>query len=265
MTPPPPTPLNSLLPYEAQLASGGPRVRELVRDAISWSALALGTIVRVATREPAIALTFDDGPHPEETPRVLEILERHGARGTFFMIGKNARRHPEVVARALEAGHAVANHSWDHPSFRRIQGRYRRAQIRWCGEALGPQGARLFRPPYGEQSLGSRLDALACGYQVVCWDVVAEDWEDRPADHLVQRVMRRLRRGSIVVFHDALHTTTEERFRDRGPTRQALETLLGRLAGSFRFVTVPELLRLGRPVRWHHYHRLPLDFHRDLV
>jgi peptidoglycan-N-acetylglucosamine deacetylase len=254
-----------LLPYEAQLASGLPRAKEVVKGLISWSAVPLGSVIRVATREPAIALTFDDGPDPEETPAVLEVLERHGARGTFFMVGKRARRHPELVAQAASAGHAVANHSWDHPSFRRIQGRYRRAQIRWCGEALGPHGVRLFRPPFGEQSLGSRLDALRCGYRVVCWDVVAEDWRDDPPDLLVQRVMRRLRRGSIVAFHDTLYTTTDERFRDRGPTRQALEILLGRLGRDYRFVTVPELLRLGRPVRWHHYQRLPLDFHRQLV
>jgi peptidoglycan-N-acetylglucosamine deacetylase len=262
MSPAPPEPL---LPYEAQLAAGGSRIKELAKGLISWTALPLGSIVRVATREPAIALTFDDGPHPEETPRVLEILERHGARGTFFMVGKSARRYPEVVARAVEGGHTVANHSWDHPSFRSLQGRYRRAQIRWCSEALGPQGARLFRPPYGDQSLGSRLDVLRCGYRVVCWDVVAEDWRDEAPDFLVQRVLRRLRRGSIVVFHDVLYATTDERFRDRRPMQQALEILLGRLAGAYRFVTVPELLRLGRPVRWHHYQRLPLDFHRQLI
>ena len=253
------------LPYEAELAAGWPRAKELVKRVLSWSALPLGSLVRVDTREPAIALTFDDGPDPEETPRVLDLLERHGARATFFMVGKRARRHPEIVARAAAAGHAVANHSWDHPSFRRIRGSYRRAQIRWCGEALAPHGVRLLRPPYGEQGLAARLDALLCGYRVVCWDVVAEDWRDDPPELLVQRVMRRLRRGSIVLFHDSLYTTTDERFRDRGPTRQALETLLERLAGDYRFVTVPELLRLGRPVLWHCYLKLPLDFHRQLV
>ncbi len=253
------------LPYEAQLASGLPRAKERVKRLISWSALPLGSVIRVATREPAIALTFDDGPDPEETPRMLELLERHGARGTFFMVGKRARRHPEIVARAAAAGHAVANHSWDHPSFRRIRGPHRRAQIRWCAEALAPHGVRLFRPPFGEQSLASRLDALLCGHRVVAWDVVAEDWRDDPAELLVQRVMRRLRRGSIVALHDTLYATTDERYRDREPLRQALEILLSRLGKSCRFVTVPELLRLGRPVRWHHYQRLPADFHRQLV
>jgi peptidoglycan/xylan/chitin deacetylase (PgdA/CDA1 family) len=257
-----------MLPYEAQIASGVPHAKELVKGLIAWSAAPLGSLIRVATREPAIALTFDDGPDPEETPRVLEVLERHGARGTFFLVGKRVQQYPELVARAVAAGHAVGNHSWDHPSFRRIQGRFRRAQIRWCGEALAPyvaNGVRLFRPPYGEQSVGSLLDARRCGHQVVCWDVVAEDWRDDPAELLVQRVLRRLRRGSIVLFHDSLYTTTNARYRDRTPMRQALDILLGQLGDQYRFVTVPELLRLGRPVRWHHYHRLPLDFHRQLV
>jgi peptidoglycan-N-acetylglucosamine deacetylase len=262
--PQPPVPL----PYEGELASGLPRAKEAVKRLISWSTLPVGSLIRVATREPAIALTFDDGPDPVETPRVLELLERHGARGTFFMVGKRVRRHPEIVARAVAAGHAVANHSWDHPSFRRIQGSFRRAQIRWCGEELAALGgARLFRPPFGEQSLGSRLDALRCGHRVVGWDVVAEDWRDDPAEVLVQRVLRRLRRGSIVLFHDSLYVTEDERYRDRAPLRQALETLLGRLGGDggYRFVTVPELLRLGRPVSWPLFHRLPVDFHRQLL
>src|SRR5436305_9326701 len=128
-------PAAPLLPYEAELAAGLPRAKERVKRLIAWSSLPLGSVIRVDTGEPAIALTFDDGPHPVETPRVLELLERHGARGTFFMVGKSARRHPEIVARAAAAGHAVANHSWDHPSFRRIRGSYRRAQIPWCGAA----------------------------------------------------------------------------------------------------------------------------------
>jgi peptidoglycan/xylan/chitin deacetylase (PgdA/CDA1 family) len=255
-----------LLPYEAELASGAPRAKEAVKGLISWSTLPLGSLIRVATREPAIALTFDDGPDPQETPRVLDVLERHGARGTFFQVGKSVERYPEIVARAAAAGHALANHSWDHPSFRQIRGSYRRAQIRWCGEALAPHGGtRLFRPPFGEQSLASRLDALRCGHRVVCWDVVAEDWRDDPADVLVARVMRRLRRGSIVLFHDTLYKADAERYRDRAPMQEALEILLDRLAGSFRFVTVPELLRLGRPVRWPIYHRLPVGLHRKLV
>jgi peptidoglycan/xylan/chitin deacetylase (PgdA/CDA1 family) len=257
-------PLTPQLPHEARLAAGLPRARELVKRLIAWSAAPLGTLIRVSTREPAIALTFDDGPDRGATPQVLELLERHGARATFFMVGTRASQAPDLVGRAAAAGHAVANHSWDHPSFARLAGGERRAQIRRCGEALAPHGTRLFRPPYGEQTLASLLDARRCGYRVVCWDVVAEDWRDDPAELLVERVMRRLARGSIVVLHDGLYTATAERYRDRGPMLEALSILLSRLAPCFRLVTVPELLRLGRPVHWHHFHRLPSAYYRRL-
>lgn len=257
-----------LLPYEASLQAPLPQAKELVKTAISLGTWPVGSLVRVATREPAIALTFDDGPDPEETPRVLEVLERHGARGTFFLVGKRVAQHPEVVARTVAGGHAVANHSWDHPSFRLIDGTARRSQIGRCAEALlshlPPGAPLLFRPPYGEQGLGARLDVARSGHEVVAWDVVAEDWRDDPAEALLARVMRRLRRGSVVLFHDSLYATEEERYRDRTPVCQALEILLTRLSPTHRFVTVPELLKLGRPVRWPIFHRLPRGYHRRL-
>src|SRR5436305_12976631 len=113
---------STLLPYEAELASGAPRAKEAVKGLISWSTLPLGSLIRVATREPAIALTFDDGPDPQETPRVLDILERHGARGTLFQVGKSVERHPEIADRAAAAGHALANPAWAHPPSRQTQG-----------------------------------------------------------------------------------------------------------------------------------------------
>lgn len=267
MTVNPPEP--DLLPYEASLEAGLPRAKEWVKRLISLATWPLGSIIRVATREPVLALTFDDGPHPEETPRTLEILERHGARGTFFLVGKRVRQHPEVVARILAGGHAIANHSWDHPSFRRITGGFRRSQIEWCAAALAPHlpsgSRRLFRPPYGEQGLGARLDAVRSRHLVIAWDVVAEDWRDDGAEVLVGRVLRRLRRGSIVLFHDTLYSTEDERFRNRAPLHEAMEMLLSRLGPSHRFITVPELLALGPAVRWPIFHRLPRDFHRDLL
>ena len=239
-------------------------VRAAGRRVIAGTAAGLGTVIRVSTREPAVALTFDDGPHPEDTPPLLDLLARHGARATFFMVGKSARRWPELVRRVAEAGHAIGNHTWDHTSFRLINGRFRRAQLAWCRDALAPYGSPLFRPPYGEQSLASRLDAMRLGYDVVCWDAIAEDWQDDPPEVLVERVMRRLAPGSIVLLHDTLYTTVDERFRDRGPMRAAVELLLGRLAGTYRFVTVPELMRLGRPLRWHWYRRAHLEWTRQL-
>jgi peptidoglycan/xylan/chitin deacetylase (PgdA/CDA1 family) len=260
-----------LLPYEEELRRPSGRAKEAVKRLLAASARPLGTLVRVATHERALALTFDDGPDPEETPRVLDLLAAHDARATFFLVGKRAAAHADLVARVATAGHAVANHSWDHSSFLRLDGDARREQLRRAAEALAtpaaatPAGRPLFRPPFGEQSLASLRDVRRAGFEVVAWDVVPEDWRDDPAEVLLARALRRLRRGSIVLLHDSLYATEEARYRDRAPMREALAALLARLAPTHRFVTVPELLRMGSPVYAHHYHRLPAAFHQRLV
>ena len=85
-----------------------------------------GTITGVTTRDPVAALTFDDGPHPEYTPLLLNILERYQARATFFMIGDAAQRHPDLVRQVAQGGHAIGNHSWDHPFFPSLSGSFPR-------------------------------------------------------------------------------------------------------------------------------------------
>lgn len=234
---------------------------------LSATARGYGSILRVRTAEKAVALTFDDGPHPEDTPAMLDVLARASARGTFFMVGKSARRYPEIVARVVAGGHAVGSHTWDHVSFRLITGKYRRAQLRWAEEALGPHLSRpkLFRPPYGEQGVWGRLDAMRLGYETVCWDAIAEDWRDDPPEAMVERVLTRLRPGSIVLFHDTLYSTDDPRHADRGAARAAVRLLVERLGREWCFVTVPQLLALGPPVRWHWYRRARLDWQRRIV
>jgi peptidoglycan-N-acetylglucosamine deacetylase len=207
----------------------------------------LGTMTHVTTRDPVAALTFDDGPHPEYTPRLLEILEGHRARATFFMVGKNAERHPELVEQVSRAGHTIGNHSWDHPSFPLISGRERRAQIRSCARALGPRAERLFRPPYGMQTMASRLDAALLGYRVVAWNVTADDWRSGDAGSMADQLERQIRPGSVVLLHDRLVDVLDRSYFDRRPVLQAVQILLDRLRGRFEFVTIPELLSHGRP------------------
>jgi peptidoglycan/xylan/chitin deacetylase (PgdA/CDA1 family) len=209
----------------------------------------LGTITSVATAEPVVALTFDDGPHPDTTPRLLDILEHHGARATFFMVGEAARRLPELVRRAAASGNALGLHSWDHPSFPLISGRERREQIRTCALALAPYASPIFRPPYGHQSLASRLDAGWLGYQVITWDVVAQDWEPHDADWFADRLSRQLRPGCIIACHDWLYHAIEPQNTDRRALLEAVDRLLDRWSGRYRFVTVPKLLQLGKPQR----------------
>jgi peptidoglycan/xylan/chitin deacetylase (PgdA/CDA1 family) len=226
----------------------------------------MGTITHVSTKSPAAALTFDDGPHPEFTPRLLQILENYEARATFFMLGEAAHQYPDLVRRVAQAGHAIGNHSWDHASFPRISRRERHEQIHACQQAITPYGQLLFRPPYGEQNLVSRLDALRLGYKVIGWNVDAGDWWDDDASRMADLLMRRLRPGRIIILHDNLRThpnaarrpmVSQQLYLDREPMLKAVTLFLEKTAKQFRFMTVPELLQHGRPQRQNWYRVAP--------
>ncbi|HLV01654.1 MAG TPA: polysaccharide deacetylase family protein [Acidobacteriota bacterium] len=225
--------------------------RYLVRNAV-------GTITRVETDAPVAALTFDDGPHPEFTPRLIRLLERFDARATFFMLGQSAAQYPEIVKRVAEAGHAIANHTFDHPSFPLITREERLNQLRSCREALSPYEQKLFRPPYGEQSKASHFDVTRLGYKVILFDAHADDWFEPDSERMTQLLHNQVRPGSIVCLHDAIYwhrlpslvpRLAERPLVDRRSMLKALEKYLEKAARRFRFVTVPELFRYGRPRR----------------
>ncbi len=205
----------------------------------------MGTITHVSTSEPVAALTFDDGPDPDFTPKLLEILRKHDAHATFFMIGKAAKHYPELVRQVADGGHAIGNHSWDHPSFRAISGRERRRQIRACAEAIAPYGQRLFRPPYGDQSAVSRLDAFLLREKVVIWNMLAFDWQLNDSQWMLEKLEGALKPGSIILLHDSLWDTIVEGAEDRVQMLAALDMFLERVSGKYRFVTVPELFKHG--------------------
>jgi peptidoglycan-N-acetylglucosamine deacetylase len=218
-----------------------------MRAHVAWLQV-MGTITQVWTRDPIAALTFDDGPHPVWTPRLLDILHAYDARASFFMIGKTAQRYRTIVQRVAAEKHAIGNHSWDHPSFPLITGSERREQIRACGRAIAPYGCGLFRPPYGHQTFSSRMDALWLRQRVVTWSVAARDWLDDGPKAIVERVLSQVRPGSVILFHDALADAINDRCFDREPTLQAVSILLERLAHKLTLVTLPELLRHGKPL-----------------
>jgi peptidoglycan-N-acetylglucosamine deacetylase len=208
----------------------------------------LGTITHVNTTEPVAALTFDDGPDPVYTPKLLEILDKYKSRGTFFMVGEAAQRQPELVKEIAQAGHAIGIHSWDHSSFTSISGRQRRQQLRACMRVIGCYGERLFRPPWGKQNVASRLDALLLGLKVITWNVVVEDWLDLEPVDMADRLIRKIRPGSIIVLHDAIYRSMSDvPQNDRSAMLEALEITLRQVGNQFSFITVPELLRHGRP------------------
>jgi peptidoglycan-N-acetylglucosamine deacetylase len=221
-----------------------------------------GCVVGVRTREPVVALTFDDGPDPESTPRVLDLLARCGAHATFFMVGSEAARYPDLVASVAGAGHAIGNHTWDHPVLPRLNSADRRAQFRECQKALEPWGTELFRPPYLAQSRACRLQALRMRYKVILANVDSEDWWDPDPDRIAERLETGVRPGAIVLLHDAVLGSSGLRFPheprpDRGAMLQGLERFLNETGAGFRFLTVPELLRKGRAIRVRRYSKGP--------
>lgn len=218
----------------------------------------LGSLTHVVTSEPVTALTFDDGPDSEMTPQVLALLEKYQARGTFFLVGQAAAVQPDLVKRIAAGGHAIGIHSWDHRAFPGLSSRERRRQIRACEQILGSYATSLFRPPYGEQTVASRLEAFLMGYEVVGWNVNSGDWYESDPVALSEYLLGMVQPGAIVLLHDRLfdqgkpahgidqgHTS----WPDRQAMLRALDIVLERLTGRYRFVTVPQLLSYGRPRR----------------
>ncbi len=169
-----------------------------------FRALFPGAVFRIKSSEAGkrrVFLTFDDGPIPEVTPWVLDMLDRYGVKATFFMVGQNVERHPELLEEVRRRGHAVGNHTLHH-----IQGasattlRY----MRDAAEGAALTGSNLFRPPHGWLR-PRQLMALKKRYRIVMYDLVTRDYSWRlTPQQVVDNVRRFTRDGSIIVFHDSL-------------------------------------------------------------
>lgn len=204
-----------------------------------------GPVTHVRTDSNLVALTFDDGPHPEFTAELLRILKLFDAKATFFMVGRIAAQYPEIVKMVADQGHAIGNHSLTHVKFPGLASKERRAEIEQCARILHPYSAKLFRPPFGEENLSCHRDARRLGYQVITWNLSADDWRGHSSDSIAERLLSLLKAGSIVLMHDNLATDPAA---DRKQTLAAVENMLVAARGKFAFCTVPSLLAMGRPM-----------------
>ncbi len=155
-------------------------------------------------RRPAIYLTFDDGPTPEITGEVLSMLKQFTASATFFCIGRNVERHPEIYAKILEGGHAVGNHTYSH-----LKGWYTADTAYYADIALAAQfiHSSLYRPAYGMIRVRQK-NHLKQDYRIVMWDVMSYDFNINTSPQTcLNNVIQNATAGSVVVFHDSVKAT----------------------------------------------------------
>ena len=202
----------------------------------------------ISTVPDGIALTFDDGPHPEYTRRVMDVLESRDARGTFFMIGRKMEKHPEVVREVIARGHAVGMHGYSHDRLYAARGTgglardADREEKAW--QEVTGQVPALFRPPIG--LMYPRIAAMADDRDrtIVAWTIRPRDGLSRtPPDTVVGRVVPRLRPGSIVLLHDS--SEDDSRPPAALPALPAILDAAARLGLSARTVTLPAALEPG--------------------
>lgn len=204
-----------------------------------------GITYRVDTDEKTVALTIDDGPVPGATESLLALLHRHGARATFFLIGADIERYPELARAIVLAGHQIGNHSFSHqrmifksPHFIRQEVEKTNRAIR----AVGYAGPIFFRPPYGKKLLYLPYYLRNQRIPTIMWDLEPDSYDDIAAsgDRIVAHVRGRVQPGSIILLHAM----------NRQPSLDALEPLLEQLGRQgYRFVTIMELLRAAPPRR----------------
>ena len=156
---------------------------------------------RMDRHERAVYLTFDDGPIPEATPFILDVLKEHGVKATFFMVGDNVRKYPDLYQRVLDEGHQVGNHTHNHISGLRRSLREYSYNVEKANAYIK---SNLFRPPHGWMRI-PQYALLRRKYKVVMWDLVTRDYSKwMTAENVISNVKRYARNGSIITFHDSL-------------------------------------------------------------
>jgi peptidoglycan/xylan/chitin deacetylase (PgdA/CDA1 family) len=215
---------------------------------------ACGTVYRFQTHEKVLALTFDDGPDPEDTPPVLDLLDHYGAKATFFMVGEAARNHREIVRQVASQAHTIGNHTFSHVSMPRTEWAERGRQLSACQQVLRPYAKKYFRMPFGQQSVMSHVQALLAGYRVFGWTHKADDAGGKDVAGTVRRLDGQLQAGDIVAFHDTVYHYYDSRQVCRQDMRDALQQLVSNYCDrGFRWINLETMMQIGRPERTHWY------------
>lgn len=196
------------------------------------------TYTRIRTSEKVIAITFDDGPHPQNTPRLLDMLKERGVRATFYVVGNMVRYNPQILRRMVAEGHEIGNHTVTHGTLSRMSDEGLRSELsRAHQQILAATGIppRSMRPPGGAiRKEQKQLMLREYGYPTILWSVDPRDWQRPGVDVVAQRLIDGAAPGGILLVHD-LHK----------PTVDAMpKTLDALLAQGYRFVTISELIAM---------------------
>ena len=201
----------------------------------------LTMINEVSTSQKAVAITFDDGPNPIYTPEVLDIFAKAEGKATFFMIGEQMKKNPEIVKKVAEQGHEIGNHTFSHPKLSELSPADCLSEIERNEEIIQELTGQLpvvFRPPYLDYNNDTISILKDKGYPMIgALNMEAQDWEQPGVEHILSASKKCVRNGSILIFHDG--------FGDRSQTIQAVKKLVFELKSEgYQLLTVSELLNL---------------------
>jgi len=202
------------------------------------------TFTGLARGTKQIALTYDDGPNDPHTLRLLEILDRHEVKATFFLIGHYVRQRPDIAREVAKAGHVIGNHTFTHPLLIFKTAAEIRRELSDCRaviqDAVG-EHSNLFRPPFGGRRPATLHIARELGLEPIMWNVTGYDWNAPPAAVIERKVSKQIRGGDVILLHDGGH---QQMGADRSQTVQATDHLIKRSKQEgYSFVTVPDMMQ----------------------
>jgi len=190
-----------------------------------------------------LALTYDDGPNDPHTLRLVEVLARHEVRATFFVLGRFVAQKPEIVRALAAAGHAIGNHSWDHPRLIFASNAELRRQLEQTQTAIFDACGvtpTLFRPPFGGRRPGTLVAVRKLGLEPVMWNVTCYDWKPTSAEKVVAHAQRQIRGGDVILMHDGDQRAMGA---DRSHTVEATDRLVAQYKEEgFEFASIPEMM-----------------------
>ncbi|WP_325099454.1 polysaccharide deacetylase family protein [Persicirhabdus sediminis] len=235
--------------YSAPRVKGPPERNPDINLSSDLSAASGVTHTRGSSATPYVALTFDDGPHPSLTPRLLDILRDRNVKATFYVVGTNVDAYPQIVRRIVAEGHEIGNHSWKHNNFTKMSADQCRDSLNKCRDSIvkacGVQ-PRTFRPPYGALRQDQRQWIFnEYGYPTILWSVDPLDWKYRNAYRVENELVNKAHNGAILLAHDIHKTTVDavpgtiDRLIRKGHTFVTVSQLLAQPSGVAQAAVTP--------------------------